>query len=147
MSLSIFLVENCPLPLGICLVENMPLASASANCQNDAALQHCVRILRHLKPVVYPWLSWLKCCRAPPFWFELPRAHIAGRLNSGFDREIGALPPRIYYINWGGLVRASGFRSGFRCPAMWALMWKARGYKPFWEKHVILTNSTKTRPI
>jgi hypothetical protein len=27
------------------------------------------------------------------------RAHIAGRLNSGFDREIGALPPHIYYIN------------------------------------------------
>jgi hypothetical protein len=32
------------------------------------------------------------------------KAHIAGRLNSGFDREIGALPPHIYYINWGGLV-------------------------------------------
>jgi hypothetical protein len=46
------------------------------------------------------------------------RAHIARRLNSGFDREIGALPPHIYYINWGGLVRASGFMSGFRRPAM-----------------------------
>jgi hypothetical protein len=51
----------------------------------------------------------------------LNRAHIAGRLNSGFDREIGALPPHIYYINWGDLVRASRFRSGFRRPAMWAL--------------------------
>jgi hypothetical protein len=30
-------------------------------------------------------------------------------------------------MNWGGLVRASGFRSGFRRPAMWALtmdQWK-----------------------
>jgi hypothetical protein len=44
-------------------------------------------------------------------------AHIAGRLNSGFDREIEALLPHIYYINWGGLVRVSGFRSGFRRPA------------------------------
>jgi hypothetical protein len=50
------------------------------------------------------------------------RAHIAERLNSGFDREIGALVPHIYYINWGGLVRASGYRSGFRRPAMWALL-------------------------
>jgi hypothetical protein len=24
---------------------------------------------------------------------DIYRAHIAGRLNSGFDREIGALPP------------------------------------------------------
>jgi hypothetical protein len=39
-------------------------------------------------------------------------AHIAGRLNSGFDREIGALPPHIYYINCGGLVRASGSGRG-----------------------------------
>jgi hypothetical protein len=49
------------------------------------------------------------------------RVPIAGRLNSGFDREIGASPPDMYYINCGGLVRASGFRSGFRRPAMWAL--------------------------
>jgi hypothetical protein len=28
--------------------------------------------------------------------------------------------PHIYHINWVGLVRASGFRSVFRRPAMWA---------------------------
>jgi O-6-methylguanine DNA methyltransferase len=56
------------------------------------------------------------------------RAHIAGRLNSGFDREIGALPPHIYYINW-GLVQASGVRSGFRRPAMWAQVAEWAGNK------------------
>jgi hypothetical protein len=48
-------------------------------------------------------------------------AHIAGRLNPGFDREIGALPPSHLLCKLGGLVRASGFRSGFRRPAMWVL--------------------------
>jgi hypothetical protein len=38
------------------------------------------------------------------------RAHIAGRLNSGFDREIGALPPSPPHL----LYKLGGFGPGFR---------------------------------
>jgi hypothetical protein len=36
--------------------------------------------------------------------------------------RVFAPPPHIYFIYWEGLVRASGFRSWSRRPAMWALL-------------------------
>jgi hypothetical protein len=56
-------------------------------------------------------------------------AHITERLNSGLDRGVGASPPHICFIYWGGcLARASGSRLGFRRPAMRAqkvLYWRS----------------------
>jgi hypothetical protein len=37
--------------------------------------------------------------------------------------------PRNCYINWGGLVWVSWFRSRFRRPAMWAQGWSVQGFQ------------------
>jgi hypothetical protein len=40
-------------------------------------------------------------CWAAGNYYGNSRAHIAGRLNSGLDRGVGAWPPHICYINLG----------------------------------------------